>query len=105
MKKLAILYANEKVTFWVLAFMLSALVGVYIYSLNTAVMNVVKRGAMEKQISAFNSAIADLESNYISLKKNINLDMAYSLGYKEVEKTTYIPRKSVSIARDFRIAE
>lgn len=106
MRKLVKIFKNEKATFWILAFLLSGMVGVYLYSLNVAVVNVVKRGVIEKNISSLNNSIAELESSYISLKKNINLDLAYSLGYKEIESTTYIARRSVSaVVSNVRVRE
>ena len=98
MKSHALIQTNAKNTFWVLTVDTVMLVGTYVYLLNTAVFNVVKRGAAEKQISAANSKITELETKYISLKNNINLELAYSLGYKEVEMTTFIGKKSVSVA-------
>ena len=88
---------RQKATFWSLAIALSLMVGVYIYSLHVAVFNVAKRGAIEKSISDLNNSVADLESKYIALKKKISLDLAYSLGYTDIESTVIIPKKSVTV--------
>lgn len=97
MRKLVLSEEKKKVIFWGLTTCLSLMIGIYVYSLNTAVFNVAKRGAIEKNISDLHNSVASLESKYISLKKDISLDLAYSLGYRDIESTIIIPRKSVSL--------
>lgn len=97
MRKYVLSEEKRKVAFWGLTVCLSLMVGTYIYSLNVAVFNVAKRGAIEKSISDLHNSVADMESKYITLKKKINLDLAYSLGYRDIDSTVIIPRKSVSL--------
>lgn len=96
---------KQKLAFWMLAISASLMFVFYVYSLNTAVFNVARRGTIEKNISNLHNSITDLESKYIAVKKGINLDMAYSLGYKEIESTTIIPKNSVSVASNVKVRE
>lgn len=105
MRKQVLSEEKQKIAFWMLAISASLLVVFYIYSLNIAVFNVARRGTVEKNISTLHNSISDLESKYIALKKGINMDLAYSLGYKEIENTTIVPKKSVSVAQNVKVRE
>lgn len=101
----ALIKTNEKAVFWTLAFMLILFVGIYVFSLNIVMQNVVERGRAEGRIGALASSIVELEARYLKQKNQISLDLAYSLGYREATKTTFVPRKSVSAAGPLGSAE
>jgi cell division protein FtsL len=77
-----------------LTLVLSAVYGIYV---RQAIVNVVERESIEKSISLKNSELADLETRYISLKNNIDLDIAYEKGFKDPSHTTFITKRSFSI--------
>lgn len=92
MKAIALQQHTEKRIFWGLVALIVCLVSSYIYFVNRTVFTIVKRQNMEKEISTLNSHIGELESKYISTKNSIDLDLAYSLGYKDVAQTKYVTR-------------
>lgn len=88
---------NEKIVFWSLAICVVFTAGFYIYFMNNAILNVVRRSAAEENISALEREAAQLESEYLASSNEITVELAYSLGYKEANPT-YIAKRSVSIA-------
>ncbi len=64
----------------------------YGYFLNRAVMNVVKRTQLSKQIVDLNSHVGQLENQSFTLKSGITLDLATSLGFLPVNNPIYISR-------------
>ena len=87
---------SERKAFWYLALIAIVFSGSYIYFVNGAIINVVERQKIEKEITSINSRINDLESSYISLNNKINLDLAHSLGFVKVAKEKYVYRKTLS---------
>ena len=88
-------YSGRK-AFWYLVLIAIILSGSYIYFVNGAIINVVERQKIEKEITSISSRINDLESSYISLNSKINLDFAHSLGFVKVDKEKYVYRKTLS---------
>lgn len=86
---------SEKKVFWYLVLFLVIFSGLYIYFVNGAIINVVERQKIEREIISINSRIGDLESSYISLNKKINLEYAFSAGFVKVEKEKYVYRKAL----------
>ncbi|MBI5140519.1 MAG: hypothetical protein HZA94_03690 [Candidatus Vogelbacteria bacterium] len=55
----------------------------YIYLLNSSVFNVVIREKNNSKIRETMEDVAILENRYISTRNDINLEMAYTLGYRD----------------------
>lgn len=87
---------NTEKIFWILAGIVFVLFMTYAYMVNAAIMGAVNRQKVQANISKLSSETSDLESQYISLKKDINLDLAYSLGFKNEANTQFIARKGTS---------
>ncbi len=98
-------FINKKSTFWMLILVLAFVLGVYLYSLNSVMFNIVKRGEAEKSLSNLKTSVTEIESSYLALKNNITLDLAYSRGFQEVEISAFIPKKSVSAAQTLSFIE
>lgn len=69
--------------------------------LNQTVQNVVERKALSENIAHISSGVSELEHAYLSLKQDITLDYALSLGFKEQQKVTYVDRGGESRALTF----
>lgn len=87
---------SERKAFWYLVLFAVVFSGFYIYFVNGAIINVVERQKIEKEIASINSRIGDLESSYISLNGKINLEYAFSSGFVKVSKEKYVHRKALS---------
>ena len=56
----------------------------YVYLVRGAIVNIVARQAMETNLSALDSRVADLEAQYIKAKNNVTPELAKSLGFVAV---------------------
>ncbi len=80
--------------FWIMAAMVFVLFVAYAYFLDMAILNVVDRQKAEKQVTNLSAVTGRLETEYLSVKDNINLELAYSMGFKESNNTKFISRAS-----------
>ena len=88
-------YSGRK-SFWYLTLLTIIFSGTYVYFVNCAIINVVERQKIEREIASVSSRISDLESSYISLSGKINTDYAFSRGFVKVTKEKYVHRKTFS---------
>ena len=89
---------NQKKLFWLSTIFALFLFVTYIFSVNATVFNTAKRIKLEKEIAFLNYKISEMEFQVLSEKNDINLELAYSMGFKEAEDVKFIPRKSVVAA-------
>ena len=68
----------------------------YGYFIKQTVQNVVLRKETDEKISDLGSEVSFLEVQYIEFKNKINLDFAYSLGYKEIQDVKFVSRSIMS---------
>ncbi|MCK5059713.1 MAG: hypothetical protein KAR00_01030 [Candidatus Pacebacteria bacterium] len=87
---------NDKRIFLILVFSILFSVLLYMYFINTAVLNVVERERLSAEIDLLQANVAELESTYAVLRSNITLSTAYSLGFREVSATQFIKRRPLS---------
>lgn len=85
---------REKTVFWSLLLTLFVAIGFYMYFINTTVRNVVATQNIEAKISQLNLSISNKEFKYISNRNAVTLNLAYSMGFKDIETKTYIKEKS-----------
>jgi hypothetical protein len=85
---------REKTIFWSLLLTLLLSIGFYMYLINTTVRNVVATQNLEAKISQLNLSISSKEFKYISDRNAVTLNLAYSMGFKDIESKTYIKEKS-----------
>jgi hypothetical protein len=87
-------YDNRVRLFWTLVIIFVISLVLYVYGVNATVRNTVLRQELETQVSNLTLKISEMEFSYISLKNNVNIDIAYARGYQDVAKPTYITRGS-----------
>ena len=68
----------------------------YFTVLMATVFNTVKTARAEQEIKYLNHDISALEFELISIKNGLNMELAYSLGFKEAEDIKFIQKKSVA---------
>ncbi len=88
------LQINEKKIFWTLLSILLLSICFYMYFINTTVRNVIATQNIESKISQLNLSISNKEFKYISEKNSINMNLAYSMGFKDASSKIYITEKS-----------
>jgi hypothetical protein len=81
---------------------LSILALFYVFLLGNMVFNIIERKALEAHALTLSNDVGSLELEYLSVSQKVDLNLAYSLGFKEI-KTTFATRKalgSISIAKN-----
>ena len=84
---------REKTIFWTLLGILLLSIGFYMYCVNSTVHNVVARQNLENEASKLTLSIGSKEFKYISKRNSITIQLAYSLGFQDVSKKTFIQSK------------
>ena len=65
---------------------------VYVYGISKAVHNVAERQGLEKQLSARTAQVSDLEFQYLSLKNNVDMKLALSMGFVQTDEAHFVSR-------------
>ena len=84
---------REKTTFWTLLGVLFLCAGLYMYFINATVHNVIAHQNLENQSSQLTLVIGNEEFQYINARNSVNLELAYSLGFKDAKVKSYISRE------------
>lgn len=87
---------NQRRSIYVSTFLVLALLSFYIFNLGFVVANASKVTKLEREISSLGHKVGEMESELIVRQKEINMEMAYSLGFKETEEIKFIPARSVA---------
>lgn len=66
------------------------------YCINATIHNVVGREKLESDATQLTLSIGSHEFQYISMRNKINLQLAYSLGFKDADTKTFISKKSLN---------
>ena len=72
---------------WALIGMIGFLVLSYAYFINATIVNAVTRTTLENELSNLASSVGEREAEYLSLKKNISVEYAHSIGFVEPDKS------------------
>ncbi|MES2416184.1 MAG: hypothetical protein V4504_00565 [Patescibacteria group bacterium] len=95
--------SNFKKSFFnILLYVAGFLAICYVFILINMVWNIVSRKNLETQARELNTQVSTLELEYLSLSNKIDINLAYSLGFKETKKE-FANRKnlgSVAIAKN-----
>jgi hypothetical protein len=83
---------REKTIFWSLLTILFISIFFYMYFINTTIHNVVLRQNLEAEASKLSLSIGNEEFQYITKRNEVTLQLAYSLGFKEVSDKTFVYR-------------
>ena len=74
----------------------------YVFFLINMVFNIVERKTLETHALTLSNEVGNLELEYLSVSQKVDLNLAYSLGFKEI-KAKFATRKalgSISIAKN-----
>ncbi len=66
----------------------------YVILVKSTVHNIVLRESLGKERASLVSRIADLNSNYITLKNSVTLDTAYAHGFQNAPEPYFISKQS-----------
>lgn len=90
---------NNHHIFWICSSVLVFSVVFYIYCIIGTVYNVVDREALENKANSLALSIEEKQFKLLSVKNQITLDYAKSLGFKETLDNKYISSKNSNFAR------
>lgn len=88
---------REAIFFVLVALFVTSLVW-YGYSVRKAIVNVVNREAIVKDIQRTSTDVSDLESKYFSLKNSVNIELAHKKGFKEAPVSMFVSKKALGSA-------
>lgn len=71
-----------KWSLWFSALLLTAFIGAYVFFAQGMVVNAIKNNDFRVQVNKIAPRISELETEYINLQKEITLEKAYELGFK-----------------------
>ncbi|MFA5933970.1 MAG: hypothetical protein WC795_01990 [Candidatus Paceibacterota bacterium] len=73
---------------------------VYVYLIGSIIFNVLERKSVENQVRTIRSAVGNLELDYLSQNKTVDLSYAKSLGFEEPKNLYFASRKSLVTLRN-----
>lgn len=81
---------------------LGALALCYVLLLGSMVFNIVERKSLDTYARTLSNEVGNLELKYLSEAQKVDLNLAYSLGFKDIKKTYATRQKfgSISIAKN-----
>ena len=89
---------TEKNIFWTLTAILLLCAGFYIYSITATIHNVVERQNLENKASSLSLSIGSEEFKYITMRGDITVGLAYSLGFKDSSNKIFLSRNSTNVS-------
>ncbi len=81
---------------------------VYVLILGNMVFNIIERRSIEKEILSLSNEVGVLELSYLSLSSKVDLNLARTLGFKEIKpkfaiRQTFVFNSSLNIKLDNEI--
>ncbi len=77
---------------------LGALAVFYVIILGNMVWNIIERKSLESQARTLTNEVAELELSYLSLSSDVDLNLSYNLGFKEITDKQFALRKVPGVA-------
>ena len=93
-KSVSIINNIEKLIFNTIIWSFGALVLLYLIFLGNMVKNIVERKSLEANAHVLGSEVIELELTYLSMSNDIDLNLSYSMGFKETQ-ATFATRKTL----------
>lgn len=91
-KTKAISYDSRVRIFWTLAAACMLFLVVYVYAINMTIRNTAERAELEALVADLGVETSSLEFEYIAKKSEVDMELAYSYGFREAEKPLYVSR-------------
>ena len=91
---------QEKQIIWLMAGTFLAVVLLYGYFVNAAILNIVTRQHAAEELQGLQSVVADLESRYSTLRGEVTRERARALGFVEPKNQTFTSEKRLVRAQE-----
>lgn len=96
MKSISMINNIEKFIFNIIIWSFVTLALLYLIFLGNMVKNIVERKTFEANAHVLGSEVRDLELTYLSMSNDIDLNLSYSMGFKETQ-ATFATRKTLGL--------
>lgn len=91
-------YARQQRAFFGALSLLLILFAAYIYFISAAIVHVIVRKEVDREIAELNSKIGDLEAAYITAQSKIDEETIGRFGFAPAEDAVYVRRASTDLA-------
>lgn len=92
---------TEKTAFLSLLTLLAVSFALYLFFVGSTILNIVERKNLENNNRILNSKVSELELKYLSETSKIDLNLAYSLGFKDAVGTAFASNNASSKGLSF----
>ncbi len=89
------LYNIEQKIFWALVCLIAFSLVFYVSLVRLTIVHIVERTTAELAIRDSESKIAELEAQFTTLGKSVDVNFAKDMGYQEISKIDYVSRSPV----------
>jgi len=80
--------------FWILSMGIGCAIGLYFYFVIAAAVHAAELEGMQRNIQLITTDISEMESKYIKLNDQINIENAQSFGFKEAKNVKFATRQT-----------
>ncbi len=81
---------ESKIFVWTLVAAIFCGIFTYGYMVRSAIVNVVERENIERQIQTLNSRVLELEDSYVKIKNKVTLESAHGDGFVSVNSPIFV---------------
>ena len=81
---------NQIRFFWTLVSLIVIATFLYVYFVNTMIFNTARRHNIEEMIVDAKSEVSELEFAFITKKREITKEYAYSIGFEDLERVVFV---------------
>jgi len=89
-------YENRLRIFWVLVTISIVSLVAYMYAINITARNITHRASLEREIADISTGLDALEFEFIELRNNVTLELAYEKGFKEEKSPLFVSRSKAA---------
>ncbi|OHA91712.1 MAG: hypothetical protein A2832_01530 [Candidatus Zambryskibacteria bacterium RIFCSPHIGHO2_01_FULL_44_22b] len=93
-KEMVISYENRLRVFWGLVTISIVSLLAYMYAINITARNIAHRASLEREITLISTGLDALEFEFIELRNNVTLELAYEKGFKEERSPLFVSRSN-----------
>ena len=95
-KEMVISYENRLRVFWGLVTISIVSLLAYMYAINITARNIAHRASLEREITLISTGLDALEFEFIELRNNVTLELAYEKGFKEEKSPLFVSRSKAA---------
>ena len=87
---------NRLRVFWTLVTISMVSLLAYMYAINITARNIAHRASLEREVADISTGLDALEFEFIELRNNVTLELAYEKGFKEEKSPLFVSRSKAA---------